>query len=69
MLKLSTAGFGLVAALAWNEFIKESFNIYVKPYAGELGGTLSLLIYALLATVLAVVVVLNLTKLKENLEE
>ena len=34
-LDLMTSGFGLVAALAWNEVIKEFIENYVKPIFGE----------------------------------
>lgn len=63
MLDLSTSGFGLVAALAWNEFIKEVINQYIKPLVGGASGLISLLIYAILVTVLAVVVTVNLSRL------
>lgn len=62
-LKLTTSGFGLVAALAWNELIKETVNIYVKPYFGESSGLISLLIYALVVTALAVFITYQLSKI------
>lgn len=66
MLKLATSGFGLVAALAWNELIKEVVTMYIKPLVGGASGTISLLIYAILVTILAVIVTLNLSKLIEE---
>lgn len=63
MLTLATSAFGLVAALAWNELIQEVVNQYIKPFMGASSGVLSLLIYAVIVTALAVVVTLNLTKL------
>lgn len=63
MLTLSTSGLGIVAALAWNEAIKEAVNVYVKPFAAKGSGLTSLLIYAIIVTILAVVVTYNLTKL------
>lgn len=63
MLTLATSGFGLVAALAWNELIKEVVSVYIKPIAGENSGIISLLIYAVLITLLAVIVTYNLTRL------
>ena len=63
MLKLATSGFGLVAALAWNELIKEIVSEYIKPIAGNGSGILSLLIYAIIVTTLAVLVTYYLTKL------
>lgn len=67
MLTLSTGAFGLVAALAWNEFIKELINNYLQPLIGGSSGLISLLIYAVLVTLLAVFVTYSLTKLvKKN---
>ncbi len=63
MLNLATSGFGLVAALAWNELIKEVVNTSIKPVTGRFSGVISLLIYAILVTLLAVAVTYNLTKL------
>jgi hypothetical protein len=62
LLKLVSSAFGLVAALAWNEVIKEAVTLYVKPVAGESSGLISLLIYAFIVTVLAVFVTYYLTK-------
>ncbi|MBI4157427.1 hypothetical protein HY502_01090 [Candidatus Woesebacteria bacterium] len=66
MLALATSGFGLIAALAWNELIKEVVNEYIKPLAGENSGIISLLIYAILITTLAVTVTYNLTRFVEK---
>lgn len=66
MLKLATSGFGLVAALAWNELIKEVVTMYIKPLVGGASGIISLAIYAILVTVLAVLVTYNLTKLTKK---
>lgn len=44
MLSLATSGFGLVAALAWNELVKEAINTYVKPYLPEGSKVISLLL-------------------------
>lgn len=63
ILKLSTSAFGLVAALAWNELIKEVVTTYIKPLAGVSSGIISLLIYALIVTTLAVTVTISLSKL------
>ena len=69
MLTLATSGFGLVAALAWNNAIQELVNTYIKPYLPRGSGLISLLVYAAFVTVLAVIVTLNLSKLIERLEE
>jgi hypothetical protein len=62
ILKLVASAFGLVAALAWNEVIKEAVAIYVKPVAGKSSGLISLLIYAFIVTILAVFITYYLTK-------
>lgn len=69
MLKLVTSGFGLVAALAWNELIKTFINDYIKTKISVNSGLLSLVIYAILVTTLAVVITLQLTKLAERVEK
>lgn len=63
MLTLATTAFGLVAALAWNQFIQELVKEYIEPLIGGASGIISLLIYAVVVTVLAVVVTISLTKL------
>jgi len=62
VLKLSTSAFGLVAALAWNELIKEIVDVYIKPIVGGASGIVSLAIYAILVTSLAVLVTINLSR-------
>ena len=69
MFTLATNGFGLVAALAWNNVILEFVNEYVKKYLTYGSGIVSLLIYAVLITVLAVFITLNLSKIVEKLEK
>lgn len=53
MIALATAGFGLVAALAWNEAIQEVIKKIV-PVGGS--ALWSKLIYALIVTAIAVLV-------------
>lgn len=67
MLALATSGFGLVAALAWNNVIQELVSGYIKPYLPQGSGFLSLFIYAALVTILAVTVTYQLSKLSEKL--
>lgn len=69
MVNLSTSGFGLVAALAWNNVIQDAVNSYIKPYLPKGSTIVSLFIYAVLVTVLAVTVTYNLTKLAERVEK
>ncbi len=67
MLTLATSGFGLVAALAWNNLIQEVVEMYIKPLVGGASGIISLLIYAIIVTLLAVIITYNLSKLvKKN---
>lgn len=63
MLALATSAFGLVAALAWNALIQELVVKYIEPLMGGASGVFSLLIYAVVVTILAVVVTYNLSKL------
>jgi len=68
MLTLATNGFGLVAALAWNSVIQEFVNSYLKQWIPG-SGLITLFIYAVIVTLLAVLVTLQLTKLLKTLEE
>lgn len=66
MLKLSTTGFGLVAALAWNDAIKTIIEEYIKPYTDRGSVLVSQLIYAVIVTLLAVTITYQLTLLKRR---
>lgn len=68
MIALATSGFGVVVALAWNEAIKNTVETYVDPYLGRGSGIASLLIYALLMTILAVLVTMQLSSIERKLE-
>lgn len=68
MIQLSTAGFGLVAALAWNSVIQEFVSVYIKPHLPKGSGVLSLLLYAIVITILAVTVTYQLSKLLEKIK-
>jgi hypothetical protein len=54
MITLAAASLGLVAALAWNEAIKA----LIKSVLGENDSLVGLFTYAILATLIAVVVLL-----------
>ncbi|MDT7780147.1 MAG: hypothetical protein QOC99_2659 [Acidobacteriota bacterium] len=54
MITLASASLGLVAALAWNEAIKAA----IKHLLGEGDSLAALFIYAILATAIAIVVLL-----------
>ena len=62
MIALATAAFGLIAALAWNKFITDLIGLFLKPGSGvwaELG-------YAIIITVIAVIVIQALAKVAER---
>lgn len=58
MITLASAALGLVCALAWNEAIKAA----MKKILGEDDSVPGLFTYAILATIIAVVVLLMLAK-------
>jgi len=62
MVTLATTAFGLVAALAWNSAITELF----KKVFGEASGIASLFVYAVIVTIIAVIVTSKLGKLAEK---
>jgi len=62
---LVTSAFGLIAALAWNDLIKE----IAETILGEHGSLFSQLIYAVTITALAVFVTYQLGKLAEDEKE
>lgn len=69
MLTLTASGFGLVAALAWNSVVQEFVTTRIKPYLPSGSGLISLAIYAVIITVIAVTVTYQLTKLIDTLEK
>jgi hypothetical protein len=68
LVKLSTSGFGVVAALAWNNVVQELVNNHIKPYLPQGSSLISLFVYALTVTILAVVITYYLTRLIKRLE-
>ena len=66
MVTLSTAGFGLVAALAWNDAVQQFVKDYLDKYLPDGSGFLSRLIYAVLITCIAVFVTYELSKLSRE---
>lgn len=68
MITLATSGFGLVVALAWNEAIKSTVETYIDPFLGKSSGVISLFIYAIIMTLLAVVVTMQLARVQEKFE-
>jgi hypothetical protein len=66
-LTLASSALGLVAALAWNQAITEYVNIYIKPYFAKGSGVISLFIYALLITIITVIVAMQMARVKKRL--
>lgn len=62
---LATAGFGLVAALAWNDAIQSFF----KQIFGDQSGVWAKFIYAIIITILVVVVTTQLGRLANKLND
>jgi hypothetical protein len=60
-----TNAFGLVAALAWNEVIKNGISRYVPTNSN----LFSELIYALLVTIILVIMTIQLGKIAEHFKE
>jgi len=69
MVTLATAGFGLVAALAWNEAIQAFVQEYIDKYISVGSGIISRFIYAIVITAFAVLITYQLTKIVEEEEE
>ena len=65
MISLASAAFGVVAALAWNSAI----TALVKEIFGSGGQIISLFIYAIIITIIAVIVMVNLGKVAERTAE
>lgn len=68
IISLSTSGFGVVVALAWNEVIKNAVETYIDPWLGKSSGVVSLFIYAVGITLLAVFITMQLALLEKRLE-
>jgi hypothetical protein len=62
MLSLATVAFGLIAAGAWNKFISDLIAVFLKPG----NGVWAELLYAVIVTLLAIIVVQNLGRLAER---
>lgn len=63
LITLSTSGFGLVAALAWNEAVQGFVDEYVNRWFPSQSGVVSKFIYALIITMFAVLITYQLSKL------
>jgi len=62
MIALATTAFGLLAAGAWNTAISD----LLKEFIGKEGGIIGELVYAVIVTVVAIVVINNLAKLADK---
>lgn len=65
LVTLSTSAFGLAAALAWNETIQQIVKDFIEPSLPG-SGVLSRFIYALLVTLLAVIITFQLSRLAQR---
>ena len=65
MISLASAAFGVVAALAWNSAI----TALVRQIFGSGAQVFSLFIYAIIITIIAVIVMVNLGKVAERTAE
>lgn len=65
MIGLATVAFGLIAAGAWNKFITDLIALFLKPG----NGVLAELLYAVIVTIIAIVVVQSLAKLAQKESE
>lgn len=68
LLSLATSGFGIVAALAWNDTIQQFVKQFIEPRIPG-SGLLSKFIYALLITVLAVLITYQLSKISARFQQ
>ena len=66
-ITLSTSGFGLVAALAWNEAIQAFVKDYIQRFYPDQSGVISKLIYAVVITIFAVLVTYQLSRIASRL--
>lgn len=71
MTDLATAGFGLVAALAWNEAIQSLVNAFLPKNSN--GGIIAQIAYAMIITTFVVIITVKLGKMvgraKEELDQ
>ncbi len=68
MVTLATSGFGLVAALAWNDTIQQIVKDYIEPRVPG-SGIFSRLIYALIITAVAVLITYQLSKISAHFQQ
>lgn len=66
LVTLSTSAFGFAAALAWNETIQQTVKDFIEPTIPG-AGVFSKFIYAILVTLLGVLVTFQLSRLAQRL--
>ena len=62
LVTLSTSAFGLAAALAWNDTIQQTVREFIEPRIPN-SGILSRFIYAIIVTILGVLITFQLSRL------
>lgn len=67
LVTLSSTGFGLVAALAWNDTIQTFVDKYIRSFFPDQYGVISKLLYAILITCLAVLITYQLSRIASRL--
>lgn len=67
LVTLTTSAFGLVAALAWNEAIQAFVNSYIAKFYPEGSTVISKFLYAVLVTLLAVLITYQLSRIAARL--
>ncbi len=65
LVTLSTSAFGFAAALAWNDTIQQTVKDFIEPSIPG-AGVFSKFIYAILVTLLGVLVTYQLSKLAQR---
>lgn len=65
LVTLSTSAFGLAAALAWNETIQQTVKEFIDPKIPG-SGIVSRFIYAIIVTLLGVLVTFQLTRFAQK---
>lgn len=68
MATLATSGFGLVAALAWNETIQQLVKDFIEPRIPG-SGLLSKFLYALIITLFAVLITYQLSRIASKFKD
>lgn len=63
LVTLSTSGFGLVAALAWNEAIQTFVKEVIQRFYPDQAGVVSKFLYAVIITGFAVLITYQLSRL------